>query len=113
MSVLKRLWADQAGFVISAELVLVATVLVIGLLVGMAAVRDSVTNELADVAGAIDDVDQSYAVGGIVGHDALVGGSAYGDVDDFCDSAGDPLAHADQCVHHPDSTAFDTTTGGH
>ena len=34
MKLLRRLWTDEAGFVVSTELVLVATVLVIGLLVG-------------------------------------------------------------------------------
>ena len=40
MLVLKRLWKDEAGFVVSTELVLLATVAVIGLLTGIVAVRD-------------------------------------------------------------------------
>ena len=100
MNVLKRLWSDQAGFVISAELVLIATVLVIGLLVGMATLRDSITNELADVAGAFDDVVQSYSVGGIQGHSSSISGSDYLDMLDYCDGNEDDEASADQCVVH-------------
>ena len=37
MMVLKRLWNDEAGFVVSTELVLLATVAVIGLLTACAA----------------------------------------------------------------------------
>lgn len=100
MNVFKRLWADQAGFVVSAELVLVATVLVLGLLVGMSTLRDSITNELADVAGAFDDVVQSYSVGGIQGHSASVEGFDYHDALDYCDDNEDTTDVADQCVVH-------------
>ena len=36
MSLLHRIWMDEAGFVVSTELVLIATILVIGLVVGLA-----------------------------------------------------------------------------
>lgn len=35
MKMLHRLWNDEDGFVISAELVLVATIVVIGLILGL------------------------------------------------------------------------------
>lgn len=50
MKVLGKLWNDDRGFVVSSELVLIATVVVIGLLTGLAAVRDAVISELSDVA---------------------------------------------------------------
>ena len=49
---LKRLWTSDEGFIVSAELVLIATILVLGVLVGIASVRDQVIQELGDVAGA-------------------------------------------------------------
>ncbi|MEY4179963.1 MAG: hypothetical protein RLY70_3537, partial [Planctomycetota bacterium] len=55
MKVLGTLWSDDRGFVVSSELVLIATVVVIGLLTGLAAVRDALISELSDVAGAIQD----------------------------------------------------------
>ena len=99
MKLLKRLWTDEAGFVVSAELALVATLLVIGMVVGLSTIRDSVTNELADTAGAIDDINQSYSTEGIVGHSAAVAGFNFVDNTDYCDDDDDAVAdNADQCV---------------
>jgi Flp pilus assembly pilin Flp len=83
---LKRLWNDEAGAVVSAEIVLVATILVIGMVVGLKSVRDSVVTELADIAQAIANVDQSYSYSGIDGHSAGSNGSFYFDARDFCDT---------------------------
>jgi Flp pilus assembly pilin Flp len=80
-----RLWKDEAGAVISAEIVLVATILVIGMVVGLKSVRDSVVTELADVAQAIANIDQSYSYSGILGHAAQTTGSFFNDQADFCD----------------------------
>ena len=55
----------QGGFIVSAELVFIVTILVIGLIVGWVAVRDAVVAELGDVAEAIGAVDQSYIYVGI------------------------------------------------
>jgi Flp pilus assembly pilin Flp len=59
--VLLRLVRDEAGFVVSAELVLVATIVVIGMITGLSTVRDQVVTELADVADAVSAVNQSYS----------------------------------------------------
>lgn len=101
MKVLRRLWQDDAGVVLSAELVMVVTITVIGVVVGLAVLRDSVTNELADTAGAIDDVNQSYDVEGIQGHSAAVAGFGFDDNLDYCDDDndnGNVAGAADQCV---------------
>jgi hypothetical protein len=88
MRVLHRLWADDAGFVVSTELVLVATVLVIGLIVGLTELRNQVVQELADVAMAIGNINQSYYYDGIakqnVGETA---GSMFHDYEDWCQVA--------------------------
>jgi hypothetical protein len=88
MKVLSRLWSDEAGFVISSELVLVATILVIGMVVGLTTIRDQVVQELADVAGAISDVNQSYHYGDLRGHHSWSAGSDFKDKQDFCDGPG-------------------------
>ena len=75
MMVLKRLWNDEAGFVVSTELVLLATVAVIGLLTGIVAVRDGVVSELSDVAGAVQEINQSYSYDGVIGHSAASSGT--------------------------------------
>ncbi len=79
----------EAGFIVSAELVLIATILVIGLIVGMVAIRDAVTAEMHDVAEAIGALDQSYVFYGIqdVALISQVAGSTWADSIDL--EAGD------------------------
>ncbi len=85
----RQLWNDEAGAIISAEIVLVATILVIGMVVGLKSVRDAVVTELADVAQAIANIDQSYSYSGIDGHAAGTAGSFFLDAFDFCDTTAD------------------------
>jgi len=103
MSLLKKLWLDQSGFIVSAELVLIATILVIGMLVGLVTIRDQVIQELADVADAISEFDQSYSFTGITGHAASTSGTIFNDTHDFCETAagsdqGTGLAGEPQCL---------------
>ena len=86
---LRRLWRDEAGFVVSAELVLIASILVIGLIVGLASLRDAVVGELADVAQAIGRTDQSYGYLGLTNLHATIAGASFNDALDFCDQAAD------------------------
>jgi len=60
-----QLFDDEVGFVISAELVLIATILVIGLIVGLSEVAHAVNNELNDVGDAYGSVNQSFRYGGV------------------------------------------------
>ena len=69
-----RLLNDDAGFIVSIELIMIATIAVIGLVVGMTSVRDGVTSELSDVAGAVQDLNQSYDFNGVTGHSASTAG---------------------------------------
>ena len=85
MKLFHRLWSDEAGFVVSSELVLIATVMVIGLLVGMVTVRDQVLQELADVADAISEINQSYSFSAVTGHFSRTAGSFFEDTSDACD----------------------------
>lgn len=57
----KNLYNDEAGFVVSAELILIATITVIATVVGLAEVSNSINNELQDVAYAFDSVNQTYS----------------------------------------------------
>jgi Flp pilus assembly pilin Flp len=93
MKMASKLWMDEAGFIVSSELVLLATIVVIGVIAGMTTVRDQVVTELSDVADAISEVDQSYSVAGIVGHSATTAAFQFNDDPDFCEVAGaDPSA---------------------
>ena len=83
-----RLWRDEAGFVVSTELILIATILVIGLITGLVTIRDAVVTELADVADAISEIDQSYSYGAITAHCAATAGTEFTDNADFCELPG-------------------------
>ncbi len=71
-----RLMKDEAGFVVSAELIFIATLLVIGLVAGWVAIRNSVVSELTEVAQAIGSVDQSYSFNGRSNCASMTAGSA-------------------------------------
>lgn len=98
MKTLKSLWNDEAGFIVSTELVLIATILVLGMIVGLTTLRNDVVAELADVAGAIGDLSQDYHYSGVLGHSSWTNGSTYQDNEDFCSSNDDPRETPDQCV---------------
>lgn len=102
MKVFGQLWNDEAGFVISTELVLVATLLVMAMVVGLESVRDAVLTELADTATAIAQINQSYSVSGVLGHASSVAGSIFIDTADFCNDTDsdvvDPTNAGTACV---------------
>ena len=64
LNLLKALRQDEHGVILSAELVIVGTVLVIGVMTGMACLQKSVNGELGDLAKAIDSIDQTYSYSG-------------------------------------------------
>jgi len=61
MSLLNRVWREDEG-VLTFEWILLITVLVIGIVGGLSAVRDAVITELGDVAEAMISLDQSYTI---------------------------------------------------
>lgn len=82
----------QAGFIVTIELLLLATICVIGLIVGMTNVRDSVLAELSDVSESIGALNQSYSVSAVsnVAGTAATSGSIFIDAKDFA-SATHPI----------------------
>ena len=90
---MRKLFNDEVGFVISAELILVLTIAVLGMVVGLASVRDAINSELVDLSNAFGAIDQSYNVvgntkfkvaGTVPGH-ASVAGFGFIDQRDDCD----------------------------
>ena len=98
MKLLSRLWADEAGFVVSSELVLIATVMVVGMLAGLTTIRDQVVQELADVADAVSEIDQSYSYSAVSGHNSRTAGSIFIDTEDNCDVDGQAQTGNSSCV---------------
>ncbi len=88
----------QKGFIVSAELMLIATILVLGMIVGLGAVRVAVVTELADVGAAIASVNQGYSYDGIAGHHAATNGSSYFDLPDTCDDGDAQSGPNARCV---------------
>ena len=86
-STAKRLWGEEAGFIVSTDLILISALLVIGLLVGLVSLRDQIVQELGDVAVAVGNLNQSYSFAGhsvtFAGMTFTVAGSSFADASDF------------------------------
>ncbi len=86
---MKCLWQDEHGVILSTEIVIVGSVLVVGLITGMATLQEAVNGELEDLAGAIGSLDQSYSYSGQETDckkcHACTAGSWYRDVQERCD----------------------------
>lgn len=54
----------NGGFVVTAELLLVTTILTLGIITGMVKLRDQAVAELSDAGSAIGSINQSYSVQG-------------------------------------------------
>ncbi len=87
---MRQLWKDEAGFIVSADLILVSSILVLGMMVGLVSIRDQIIQELGDVSMAFAGLRQDYDWDGITGHTSSVAGSVFQDATDFCDAVGDP-----------------------
>ncbi len=85
MNTFNALLNDEAGFIVSAELVLVATITVLGMIVGLSEIALNVNNELEDVGSAFASMSQSYRVHGSTGHKGGAACSSYSDQAEFCD----------------------------
>ena len=82
-----KLLNDEAGFIISAELILVATIGVLSLVVGLSEISHNVNQELEDVGSAVGSLQQSYVYRGLSTRDkGCIVGSSFHDESDYCDS---------------------------
>jgi hypothetical protein len=78
----------KGGFVVTAELIFVSTICVIGLLTGFVALRDAMIGELVDVASSIGKLNQGYTFTGTSREAASVAtdGITFNDVQDTGDA---------------------------
>ena len=81
--------SDESGVIISAELILVLTIAVLGMVVGLSEVSVAVNSELNDISNAIGAMNQSYAVTGFRGIGfklkSFTSGTTFFDFVDDCD----------------------------
>ena len=93
---LRNFWNDESGFIVSSELILIATIVVIGIITGLVEIQWAVVGELNDVADAIGSLNQSYQISGFTSYKTISGsgntikgrftGSQFIDVVDECDN---------------------------
>ena len=90
----KSLWNDESGVILSAEIVLIGTILVLGMIVGLVELQCAIVAELSDLSSAIGNLDQSYTVSGLASAKgngrwkARTYGASYLDRPDTCDCDG-------------------------
>ncbi len=89
MNLLTALNKDENGFVISAELVLVGTILVLGMIVGLSELSFNVNQELEDLGSAVGGINQTYYYTMASGQKGESVGSTFLDFEDECDNACD------------------------
>ena len=88
---LKTLWNDESGVILSAEIVLIGTILVLGMIVGLVGLQSSVVAELTDLSSAFGNLSQSYQTSGFASFKgggqfkARTFGAAFTDLQDQCD----------------------------
>lgn len=91
---LHTLILDESGFLISAEILVIFTLIFCAAVVGFAVIRDSLVHEMHDVSEAIGAVSQSYNVTGLRkarsngDYHARCSGFGFNDRADNCDCKG-------------------------
>ena len=86
---------DDSGFIVSAELIVVVTLLICSVGVGFAVVKDAVATELNDISDAIGTFDQSFTINGL---QAEIEGGSEGGADFHSECAGFGFSDSqDQC----------------
>ena len=110
---LRKLINNEAGFVISAELTLVLTIAVIGVIVGLSHVAMAVNQELTDVAEAIGALNQSYSFTGFrcCTPCTQTPGSCFVDNTDLCDNSQNSCTDITTCTCAAEGT-HTATQGG-
>lgn len=101
-----RLWRDESGSVLSAELVLVVALAGIGMIAGLSTYRDQVVFELADMGTAIGEFNQTYSISPVVASFTVNGntvfasfaGSVFTDQADFCQTTANAANGGPSCV---------------
>jgi len=89
MNLLNTLKNDENGFVVAAELVLIGTICVLGMIVGLTELSYGVNEELEDLGSAVGAINQTYYFTLASGKKGEVVGSTFLDFQDECDNSCD------------------------
>ena len=77
MQLFRKLWSDESGSVVSAELVTIGTMVAVGAVVGLQEASNAVNDELRDVSKALHNLNQSYSYSGMSGCNSMTAGSSF------------------------------------
>jgi hypothetical protein len=93
---MKRTKQGQGGFIVSLELIFIATCMLCVVVIGWASVGSKIIGEYADIGSAVGSLNQSFFTSGmVVQHPAdpvhpepvaFWAGSSFEDHEDFCDA---------------------------
>jgi Flp pilus assembly pilin Flp len=72
---MSKLWKDDGGALIAAEYLFVASIVGIGIVVGLTGVRNAINAELTVLGDAYLALNLSYTISGVTGCGASVAGS--------------------------------------
>ena len=104
---LNQLIQDECGALLSIEMVLVATIVLLGTIAGLTSLRDSVVQEFGDVSAGLAELDHGYEFNDIFESNAIenmrysfsISGSNYNDLPNFCEPANvDPTNAPPMCM---------------
>lgn len=116
-NLLQQLKEDEYGVILSSELVVIGSLLVVGLISGATCLQQSVDAELTDLGNAVGALDQSYSFSshqkrGAGGHCfAWTAGSSFHNCESDQDCCGD-LAGCDVAVFGGCTSCGDAACGG-
>lgn len=87
---LRQLWNDEGGALLTMEFVFIATIAVIGMITAWSKLSQALSHELIDLSNAVGNLKQDYAFTGTQHAEgskisAFVLGSGFDDKDDSCD----------------------------
>src|SRR5262249_43171643 len=79
LTMLRKLWNDDCGALIATEWIFLMTILILGIITGLVALRQALISELTESAQAILSLDQSFAFSGQSNCESSTAGSSASD----------------------------------
>jgi hypothetical protein len=76
MTLARRLWNDDCGAVLTTEYLALGSIVVLGSIGGMTAMRDATVDEMQEYSHAVRNLNQSYSYPGMQSGMASKGGAA-------------------------------------
>jgi hypothetical protein len=72
-NLMRRFWSDDAGFVLSSELLFYFVIVILGAAYGFGYLRMALVQEFAEAANNIIQLDNTMSIGGFLGNGTCIG----------------------------------------